>query len=288
MLGPFWYIMNSRSFLHHLLFFFLALLVFFLLFQWLLPTASAKLERTKNVEGEVREFYYVALGDSLTEGVGDKTEQGGFVPLLAQELGNQYGYQVFYENYGVSGNTSRQIIKRMEDEGLVASLERADMMTLTVGGNDLRRAILENITHLDIAIFEQPAQEYSQRLVTIIEKARENNPDLPIYVLGIYNPFYLHFPELTEMQTVVDNWNQVTETTITRFENVYFVPINDLLYKGLDGEAGIHQSESTYTRVVNNLLAEEDSFHPNNTGYEIMNEAVMEAIRETKEEWKNQ
>lgn len=280
--------MNSRTYLHHLLFFFLSLLGFLFFFQLLITTAQPRLEQNKNGTGEVRTFYYVALGDSLTQGVGDKTEQGGFVPLLAQGIGNQYGYQVTYDNYGVSGNTSRQILKRMDETEIVSSLKKADMMTLTVGGNDLRRTILEHITHLEISVFDEPAKEYSNRLLKIIDKARENNPDLPIYVIGIYNPFYLNFPELTEMQTVVDNWNQVTASTVESLKGVYFVPINDLLYKGLDGEAGISQSNSTPSKVANNLLAEEDSFHPNNTGYEIMNKAVMEAIRETKKEWKNQ
>lgn len=280
--------MNSRTYLHHLLFFFLSLLGFLFFFQLLIPAAQPRLEQSKNGTGEVRTFYYVALGDSLTQGVGDKTGQGGFVPLLAQGIGNQYGYQVTYDNYGVSGNTSRQILKRMDETEIVSSLKKADMMTLTVGGNDLRQTILDHITHLEIAVFDEPAKEYSKRLLKIIDRARENNPHLPIYVIGIYNPFYLNFPELTEMQTVVDNWNQVTASTVESLDGVYFVPINDLLYKGLDGEAGISQSTSTPSKVANNLLAEEDSFHPNNTGYEIMNKAVMEAIRETKKEWKNQ
>ncbi|MBF0777216.1 SGNH/GDSL hydrolase family protein [Streptococcus cuniculi] len=280
--------MNSRIVLHHLVVFFLSLLGFLFLFQWLIPAAAPRLEQGRTASGETRAFYYVALGDSLTQGVGDKTGQGGFVPLLAQNLVNDYGYQVTYDNYGVSGNTSQQVLKRMDEAEIVNSLKKADMMTLTVGGNDLRHAILDNITNLEISVFDKPAQEYSERLLKIIDKARTDNPNLPIYVIGIYNPFYLNFPELTEMQTIVDDWNQVTVSTVDQLDGVYFVPINELLYKGLDGEKGISQAYSMPSRVANNLLAEEDSFHPNNTGYEIMNKAVMEAIRETKEHWKHQ
>ncbi|MER0122456.1 SGNH/GDSL hydrolase family protein [Streptococcus sp. ZJ93] len=280
--------MNSRTVLHHLLFFFLSLLGFLFFFQFLIPSATSRLEEVQGKSGELTAFHYVALGDSLTQGVGDKTGQGGFVPLLAQSLGNQYDYQVSYDNYGVSGNTSQQILKRMEEKEIVESLSKANVMTLTVGGNDLRRTILEHITQLDIAIFDEAAKDYSKRLVKIIDKARADNPHLPIYVIGIYNPFYLNFPDLTEMQTIVDNWNQTTKDTVESLEAVYFVPINELLYKGLDGEKGISQSSNSSSQVVNNLLAEEDRFHPNNTGYEIMNQAVMEAIRETKKQWKNQ
>jgi len=171
-----------------------------------------------------------------------------------------------------------------EDSDLAEALKDADVMTLTVGGNDLRKVILKNFTNLDVSTFDKPATEYGKRLEKIIRRARENNPNLPIYVIGIYNPFYLNFPELTDMQLVVDKWNQETESRTRKFSGVYFVPINDLLYKGLEGEQGVSVNTS---KIANNLLHGEDSFHPNNTGYEIIKQAVMEKIRATKEEWKN-
>ena len=59
---------------------------------------------------------YVAIGDSLTKGVGDSTNQGGFVPLLAQSLTNESGLEFKAINYGVSGNTSGQILSRMQEK----------------------------------------------------------------------------------------------------------------------------------------------------------------------------
>lgn len=224
------------------------------------------------------------MGDSLTEGVGDTTGQGGFVPLLAQSLTNEYGYEVAYQNFGISGNTSNQILKRMkEDKDLKLALEQADLLTMTVGGNDLRKVIVKNLTNLKVSTFDKPAKEYGKRLESIIKTARHQNADLPIYVLGIYNPLYLSFPELTEMQTIVDKWNQTTEQITKKYKDVYFVDINELLYKGLEGELGISQSNPSST---NNLLYEEDHFHPNNTGYEIMKKALLEKLNETEKSWK--
>lgn len=282
MLGQFWCVMNSRKLLQNLVVFFSSLLGFLLLFYLLIPSAQPRLTSADFKEKSTSSLHYVALGDSLTEGVGDTTSQGGFVPLLVQSLTNEYGYEVSYENFGVSGNTSSQILKRMkQDTAIGESLKTADFMTLTVGGNDLRKAILDNIANLKVSTFNKPAKEYGQRLLQIIKKARENNPDLPIYLVGIYNPFYLNFPDMTEMQTIVDNWNQTSEDAVSDLDKVYFIPINDLLYKGIEGEEGISQSSTT----SNNLLYKEDSFHPNNTGYEIIKEAVMEKIRETKKNW---
>ena len=47
------------------------------------------------------------------------------------------------------------------------------------------------------------------------------------------------------MQTIVDNWNQSTEEVCKEYDNVYFVPVNDLLYKGIDGKGGVTSSDDT-------------------------------------------
>ena len=288
MLGPSWCAMNSRKILQGLVFFFTSLLGFVFIFHVLVPSAQPVLTKADYQTRKVQQFSYVALGDSLTQGVGDTTNQGGFVPLVAQSLTNEEGYEVAAQNFGVAGNTSNQILKRMKEQDEIAdALSKADLMTLTVGGNDLRKVILDNSTSLKISTFKKPSVAYSKRLVEIIELARKDNPDLPIYVLGIYNPFYLNFPEMTDMQTIVDNWNQTTQDTIAKFDKVYFVPINDLLYQGIDGQEGIVQTSGEATKIINDALFQGDNFHPNNTGYEIMKRAVLEKIRETKDKWKN-
>ena len=280
--------MNSRKILQGLVFFFTSLLGFVFIFHVLVPSAQPVLTKADYQTRKVQQFSYVALGDSLTQGVGDTTNQGGFVPLVAQSLTNEEGYEVAAQNFGVAGNTSNQILKRMKEQDEIAdALSKADLMTLTVGGNDLRKVILDNITSLKISTFKKPSVAYSKRLVEIIELARKDNPDLPIYVLGIYNPFYLNFPEMTDMQTIVDNWNQTTQDTIAKFDKVYFVPINDLLYQGIDGQQGLVQTSGEATKIINDALFQGDNFHPNNTGYEIMKRAVLEKIRETKDNWKN-
>ncbi|HFU4455177.1 TPA: SGNH/GDSL hydrolase family protein [Streptococcus suis] len=276
--------MNNRKLIQGFVFFFLCLLGSIFLFHQLIPQAPSRISQEEIGVSTNRRFRYLALGDSLTEGVGDLTGQGGFVPLLAQSLTNEYGYEVAYQNFGISGNTSNQILKRMkEDKDLKLALKQADLLTVTVGGNDLRKVVVKNLTNLKVSTFDKPAKEYGKRLEAIIKTARQQNADLPIYILGIYNPLYLSFPELTEMQTVVDKWNQTTQHITEKYKDVYFVDINDLLYKGLEGELGISQSNPSTT---NNLLYEEDHFHPNNTGYEIMKKALLEKMYETEKSWK--
>ena len=278
---------KKKNILTGFAFFLASLLLFIVIFSVLITKSDTELTKKDFLAQEATPFHYVAIGDSLTEGVGDTTNQGGFVPLLAQSLTDTYDYQVTDSNYGVSGNTSKQILQRMQEKtDIQKSLVKADMMTLTVGGNDVMAVIRKNLTSLSVSTFTKPAKSYQKRLRQIIELARAENEDLPIYILGIYNPFYLNFPDMTEMQEIVDNWNNATESVTEEYANVYFVPINDDLYKGINGEEGIVSTSGDQTTVINDVLFSGDHFHPNNIGYQIMSDVTMEKISETKEEWK--
>ena len=277
--------MNSRKILEMILYCLVTFLVCFFLVNWLLPSAEPVMTKP-SASALKKTVTYVAIGDSLTKGVGDSTNQGGFVPLLAQSLTNETGLEFKAINYGVAGNTSSQILTRMQEKKEIRKdLKQAQLLTITVGGNDLRKAILEDTSNLDLDRFDKPSKTYVKNLKQIIELARKDNPDLPIYVVGIYNPLYLNFPDLTELQTLVDQWNQRTEETLSAYQGVYFVPINDLLYKGIDGKSGVTESELGKETVTNDALYDEDSFHPNNTGYEIIKEAVLEKIHATEKKW---
>ncbi|ERJ77769.1 SGNH/GDSL hydrolase family protein [Streptococcus sobrinus] len=265
------------------------LLVFAFLINLALPRADSYLTVSDlKHRSKISAFKYVALGDSLTQGVGDTTNQGGFVPILSRQVESDYHYRVTAKNYGVSGNTSQQILTRLEEKkDLKKDMQKADLLTLTLGGNDVMAILRKNISDLTLDSFTKPAQDYQKHLRKIIELARKGNKDLPIYVLGIYNPYYLNFPDMTQMQEVVDNWNEGTKQVTQEYDKVYFVEINDRLYKGIDGKEGVTESGDGSNKADkrNDVLYEKDHFHPNNTGYQIMANAVLEKVNETKKDW---
>ena len=154
--------------------FFLLFLLFLGLFIFIVPSThqSSKIaEKIKSIKNE--NVTYVAIGDSLTQGVGDSSNQGGFVPVLSQALESDFDWQVTSRNYGIAGNTSNQILKRMQEKkDIQRDLKKAKVMTLTVGGNDVIHVIKDNITNLNVATFTKPAQAYQKRLGQIIELAR--------------------------------------------------------------------------------------------------------------------
>lgn len=86
-----------------------------------------------------QETVYLALGDSITAGWGLNAEAGekGFPELLAENM----GYTLV--NRAVSGYRTADVIAQLADPAVAADVARADVITLTIGGNDMIALLLE-------------------------------------------------------------------------------------------------------------------------------------------------
>lgn len=307
------------------MFFIIVLILTILVLTLVFPKAQSRWSvasesvRTANADISVN---YTAVGDSLTQGVGDVTNQGGFVYLLSNNLEDYYGFQtVESANFGVAGERSDQINKRLEeDQELQESLQSADFITVTVGGNDLMKVFQQNFfNNLSVDTFTEPIEEYQDLLREMFALIREQNVTAPIYVIGIYNPYYLTFTEISEIQTIFDNWNDGTEEVTQEEPNAFFIPVNDLLYQGIDGNPGVGEdvnttgsteattedssgtsesssdssssssstsdSSSFSADTGNNALYDGDNFHPNNLGYQLIANAVRNEMIDTENLW---
>lgn len=222
----------------------------------------------------------VAIGDSLTEGVGDDNHNGGYVPLLASGLDDVCHFRSIETfNYGKSGNRTTQVTDRIQkSKEIQEGLKNADAIAITIGANDLLKVAKDNIfKNLSVQTFSQPREDYIENISTMYQEIRKYNPTCPIYQLGIYNPFYYNFKDITELQGIIDLWNQTTLEFVQQEKNVHFVPINDLIYQGI--------GENKQKADMNNLLSEADSFHPNNTGYQIIANTFRDEMLKTQRLW---
>lgn len=80
---------------------------------------------------------YVALGDSLAAGVGARR---GYVDRYAEYLRDDTGARVRLTNLGVSGQTSSQLLRSLENPSTRRALRGAEVVTYNIGINDLGRA----------------------------------------------------------------------------------------------------------------------------------------------------
>lgn len=264
----------------------------FFVFSQMIPKAPARIRTDETATQAVavkNNIRFVAIGDSLTEGVGDETASGGYVPLVASTLEEAFSINsIEIENYGVAGDRSTQILKRInEQQEIQDDIASAEIISVTVGGNDLMKVIQNNILGLSVEKFEKPGEKYQANLTKLLTTIRQLNSTAPIYVLGIYNPYYIYFPEITEMQTIIDQWNTRTQAVVEQEERMYFVPINELIYQGIisDEEASEVPDADTLNELRNNAIYEGDNFHPNYNGYQLIAKAFTNKMKETKDDW---
>ena len=80
---------------------------------------------------------YVALGDSITTGYRLGEGEQSFAEIIAAEN----GYELI--NLAKDGATSADLLDVIQNEANAATLENADLITITIGGNDLMGALYE-------------------------------------------------------------------------------------------------------------------------------------------------
>ncbi|MGW7132651.1 SGNH/GDSL hydrolase family protein [Streptomyces bobili] len=90
----------------------------------------------------MRPVRFVALGDSLTEGVGDPVGEGwrGWAALLARGLSAGPEAAVEFTNLAVSGAQTRDVVERQLPDALA---QRLDIASVVVGVNDTLRCTFD-------------------------------------------------------------------------------------------------------------------------------------------------
>jgi lysophospholipase L1-like esterase len=235
-----------------------------------LPITEDIKEKVREVLDDVLIFFkkdirIVSIGDSLTQGVGDETENGGYVGILDHTFDDQ-NLNITIENFGKKGNRSDQLLKRLEKKEIETSIKDANIVLITIGANDIMHVVKNNWTNLHMDPFEEERVKYVERLTTIFNKIIELNPEAEIYLIGFYNPFEQYFGEIEQLGMIMEDWNEAGMMVTEEFENVYYIPIYDL-----------------FSSPDENLLAE-DHFHPNTKGYKLIAKRVIDYLGEFSEE----
>ncbi len=246
-----------------------------------------------------------AVGDSLTQGVGDPNNRGGYTYMITNKV-NQNNPHVHMStaNFGISGETTDQIDHRvMPSKKLRTSLSHADVITVTTGGNDLLHFLKQNVTdpsdHKLDSKLANYRTAYSKRVTRLFNHIRQLNPHSPIFVFGIYNPVYVYFPQVSFISRAVAQNNSATQAVVNHQSRIYFIPINKRMSDGQfktvqsrerlrkrahvigNGHYNATQIEALLTGQTaqsNAYLSTDDHFHPNTKGYRIMTNLLYKQL----------
>ncbi|MEI2319260.1 GDSL-type esterase/lipase family protein [Bacillus paramobilis] len=224
------------------------------------PKASNLIKKTDVVAKEKKKtgtLQIVSLGDSLTRGVGDK-EGIGYIGRMKEDLQKDYKQKVALTNLAVSGAKMPDLLKQMESSGAQYSIKQADVIVLTIGGNDLFPG-WESLGKIDLETYRPDTETFQNEAKKIIEGIRKLNTDSPIFWLGLYNPFE-DVEDLKGSSNIVVDWNASLEKLALNDKNVYITPTFDLFQnRGKD-------------------LLYSDHFHPNEVGYTYMADRLVQNV----------
>ncbi|WP_142329115.1 SGNH/GDSL hydrolase family protein [Bacillus cereus] len=224
------------------------------------PKASNLIKKADVVTKEKKKtgtLQIVSLGDSLTRGVGDK-EGIGYVGRMKEDLQKDYKQKIALTNLAVSGAKMPDLLKQIESNGAQYSIKQADVIVLTIGGNDLFPG-WESLGKIDLETYRPDTETFQNEAKKIIEEIRKLNTDSPIFWLGLYNPFE-DVEDLKGSSNIVVDWNASLEKLALNDKNVYITPTFDLFQnRGKD-------------------LLYSDHFHPNEVGYTYMAERLVQNV----------
>ena len=200
----------------------------------------------------------LVLGDSLARGTGDESGKGFAVDVL-QAYRRRGPAQL--TNLGVNGSESPEVRELAESPTVRARAAEADLIVVSVGGNDLSHAGAaaapgSGATDLVDAV-AAARNRYLENLRGILRALREANPSAPVLVVGLYDPFSGEAGPGRLGSSVIVQWNTLVAETALGFPGVTVVPTFDLFQGRPDRLAA-------------------DKYHPNREGYRMIAERMLQ------------
>lgn len=193
--------------------------------------------------------YYLAIGDSLTSGVGSLFSPNfvqQFALISERYLRTNVRYNAIYKN----GGTTEDILNRINNNYVVGMIQRASIITITAGGNDIKDSGKEyeknGDFHLLMSSLAIAKMNISRILSYILSIKRYSEFPYMIRILNLYNTE----PELYE----IDAWIRDYNLFLSSLESPN-VKVADIY-------------SAFYGRLKNLLFF--DHIHPNGRGYQLM------------------
>jgi lysophospholipase L1-like esterase len=239
-------------------------------------------------EANARPPVYIALGDSLSEGVGAGDESYAFVSLVAEGLGEG----VALHNLGHSGDTSEDLFVHGHLGDAITELRDRNgdddpgndvrLVTLEIGGNDLLQlyfslvvtgacpTVQESLAKAEcVDALSVTLERFEASLGAALDRLLEADPALNLLLMTIYNPFSGGFQPVDELAELA------LEGDTAPFEE----GLNDIIRRAA-AERGVTLVDwYPLFRGKANEYIYSDLIHPNDEGYRVMAEAVLAAAR---------
>ncbi|MBE6770750.1 MAG: hypothetical protein E7547_01230 [Ruminococcaceae bacterium] len=140
------------------------------------------------VYAETEKPFYLVLGDSIAYGSGITNSRNACYGKIVSDTN---GYD--YANHAIPGHTTTNLINRLKDETVIADLKKADIISISIGGNDFLMSNLiglmfDSIVLSDHSEFDRIADGFYTNFCEIVDIINSHNSDAVILMQTLYNP----------------------------------------------------------------------------------------------------
>ncbi|ABJ56924.1 SGNH/GDSL hydrolase family protein [Oenococcus oeni] len=259
---------------------------------------DAKQESSQNIT-------VVFLGDSLTYGVGDTAGKHGYTGRVMKLLKKTYPqYKFSSYDFGKPGDRSDQILKRINQSSEQQRLlKKADLVIMTVGGNDLRQELLKNVDTKSASSLTSSVKKSSAKYETSLKNLLKRVAVLrksksSLFIFGNYNPTFVNMASRKDINQDVKLYNAINKKLVKQQTNGYYISIfrqltygqyqtskqikkltsEDLIANGKVGNKTQKSVLSGSIKIKNDYISQADHFHPNNLGYDYMAKELFKAV----------
>lgn len=209
-----------------------------------------------------KKVYYLALGDSLVVGEGsDGFKVKGYTDYLKDYLENKNVLEKYVNKFAKGGlriydlindiENNKKIIDDKESITLKNSLVKADLVTLSIGANDLLSKFNnEYLSDADIYNYIDEMTNDLEKLIKIIRQYCKED----IVMIGYYNPF-----KNLDYDKYISYLNDKYSSLALEYD-ISYVRIDD-----------IFKEHPEY-------LPNDDNIHPNEHGYKVIAKEVINKV----------
>ncbi|WP_017380531.1 GDSL-type esterase/lipase family protein [Paenisporosarcina sp. TG-14] len=200
-------------------------------------------------------FSYVALGDSLSVGIGSSLFAPGFVQRYKRYIEGELEQQISLLVFARPGFETGDVLKELENDYIQKNIKESEILTITAGGNDLinatRKFQYEGDENVFLEALAACQTNYSNMLRKINDIKKDCDHHFIIRIPNLYNPFP-DFPLATK-------WVSKFNLHIKKSEKYSRVRVADIYNAFFSHE----QEYLSFDRV-----------HPNDRGYEVIAKSI--------------
>lgn len=242
-------------------------------------TLSVNAEETENI---------TVLGDSISTGYGLDDSQLSYCGYL------QEYFDADLDNFAKDGRQTSELLEQIESDSKVReSVKSADLICVTIGGNDVLQIFLDSLAELKNAggnnsqeqfvlsqefvqsfimkfasAFGPAASQAGENITKIREQIRDLNPDAPVIMQTVYNPF----------ETDDEKLNSIMKPLKT-FTAMYLGVINNAVKQQPAVIADIHEKFNENSWLYTNI--KEFDIHPNYVGHMLIAEEIIQTLKQS-------